>query len=433
MYPEQHTDVPHASPLNAPLQTESGRVAAIRAYVLDVDPETGVGASAAAAPHAAHRDPNAPWTALSAWDAGKVANPMTFYPEYRDSRPAGIVGEASLQFVLVEVETADGTTGIGITHGGVAVAAVVEMHLAAVVIGQSVLAHEQTWDRMYKSTLLYGRKGLVLHAISAVDLALWDAHGRLAQEPVWSLLGGTNRTLEMYATGPRPDAAQRLGFAGAKLPLTWAPVEGEAGFRANVDALEDARGQVDPTFPLMVDAWMSLDIDYAARLSVHLSRLGYRWLEEPLVPDAYDSYRKLRTRMPGDVALSTGEHEYTAAGFAQLCATGVDLVQPDPNWCGGLTELRRIAAVALAAGVDLIPHVGSHYSYHFASATPSVRMVEFPLVSGDFEILETQHPGLTGEILPRNGTLTLDDTAGFGLDRNPDASWRRPFAQASGE
>ena len=197
---------------------------------------------------------------------------------------------------------------------------------------------------MFGSTLRYGRKGLVLHAISAVDLAVWDLHGKVVGEPVHALIGGRIRdAVQVYATGPRPETAAALGFAGAKLPLVWGPSEGEAGFRNNVALAREARDAVPADFPLMYDCWMALDVDYAVRLAHAVEPLGFAWIEEPLPPDDYAGLRRIRDRMPPTMTLNTGEHEYTAAGFKLLCEAGVDVIQPDLGWCGGMTEVLKIA------------------------------------------------------------------------------------------
>ncbi|HEY2669066.1 MAG TPA: L-rhamnonate dehydratase [Rugosimonospora sp.] len=391
------------------------RITDVRAYVIDQPPRTA-GESGDDEPEAVRH-----------WRRGKVAHPLSRYPEFRDNRPAAL-GPSADQTVVVEVESASGAVGIGTTNGGVACAAVVESHLAHLVEGEEPTAHERIWDRMFHSTLLYGRKGLVLHALSAVDLAVWDLHGRLTQLPVYALLGGPVREqVEVYATGPRPDIAEQLGFWGAKLPLTWAASEGEDGLANNLAAAAKARSSVGEDFPLLLDCWMSLDVDYAARLADALDGLGFRWLEEPLPPDEYDAHRRLRARLPGRMALATGEHEYTAAGFALLCDTGVDVIQPDPGWCGGLTELRRIAAVARTRGTRLIPHVGGHYSYHFAMAYPEVSLAEFPMLTGACDRVTPQHRGFLGETAPVDGHVRLDDSPGFGLTLDPATRRRRPI------
>jgi L-rhamnonate dehydratase len=366
------------------------------------------------------------------WRRGKVANPMTKYAEFRDSRPSA-TGRDSGRTIVVQVESASGEIGIGITNGGVASAALVELHLADIVEGQSAFAHEAISDRMFNSTLQYGRKGIILHAISAVDLAIWDLHGRLVGQPVYELLGGPiHASLPMYATGPLAGPIEKLGFYGAKLPLTYGPSEGEEGFRRNVERARRAREAVADDFPLYFDCWMSLNVDYAVRLAEAVEPLGFRWLEEPLKPDDYLGHAELRRRMPGAMTLNTGEHEYTAAGFRLLCEAGVDIIQPDPMWCGGMTEMKRIAAVASAYGKRIIPHVGGAYSYHFLTAYPESTFVEFPVMTGDCDtIVPFLAPLLLGEPLPVDGRITPTTAPGFGLELNPEFTLLRPVTRES--
>lgn len=362
------------------------------------------------------------------WRRGKVAHPMTKYPEFTDNRSAAI-GRDSGTAVVVEVESESGHVGIGITNGGTAAAALVELHLADVVVGMPAQAHETIWDRMYLSTLLYGRKGIVLHAISAVDLALWDLHGQIAQEPVYALLGAPEATpIDVYATGPNPLAIAGAGFWGAKLPLTWGPSEGEQGFRANVHRAQEARDAVGEDFPLAYDCWMALDVDYATRLARAVEPLGFRWLEEPLPPDDLSGLSELRRRMPPGMTLNTGEHEYTSAGFRLLCEAGVDVVQPDPTWCGGITELRRISSVTAAYGKKIIPHVGGVFSYHFLSAERTASLGEFAMMRGLGDEIHPLWDGIVvGEVLPQSGRVHVSDDPGFGIKLAPSVVLDRPI------
>jgi L-rhamnonate dehydratase len=364
------------------------------------------------------------------WRRQKVAHPMTKYAEFRDTRNRS-GGRDSGRIVVVEVESASGHVGVATTNGGVVAGAIVELHLADFVEGQSPFAHELIWDRMFRSTLLYGRKGVMLHAISAVDLAVWDLHGKITGEPVWSLLGGDGAAeIEVYGTGPSAKSIQDLGFWGAKLPLTWGPSEGVDGFRRNVERGRAAREAVGPDFPLLYDCWMSLDVDYAARLAWELEPLGFRWIEEPLLPDDYAGHAELRRRMPPTMMLTAGEHEYTAAGQKLLADSGVDILQPDPQWCGGLTELRRIAAVAATAGKRVIPHVGGQYAYHFLAALPTRFMAEYPVMAGRGDQITPQHaPLMLGETLPADGVIRVSDEPGFGLTLNPEFSRTRPVTR----
>ena len=397
---------------------DADRIVSVRASVgrmpTDVDPDQFIGLSEEA----------------FNWRRQKVANPLTKYPEFRDNRSAGMGRDARRQ-VVVEVESASGHVGIGTTNGGIAAATIVELHLADLVEGHSAVEHDALWDRMFGGTLSYGRKGIALHAISAVDLAIWDLHGKIAGVPVYALIGGPVTTeIPVYGTGPSALPIRNTGFWGAKLPLTWGPSEGEDGFRRNVRRAEETRAAVGPDFPLLYDCWMALTVDYAVRLAEAIEPLGFRWLEEPLQPDDYAGHAELRRRLPPAMTLNTGEHEYTARGFRLLCEAGVDVLQPDPGWCGGLTELRRIAAVAAAFGKRIIPHVGGMFSYHFLAAYPDVTLAEFPMMAGAGEVIVAQHePVLRGEALPVGGVVTLGEQPGFGLTLADDAGLVRPITR----
>lgn len=389
--------------------TGQHRIVAVRTYFTKPDE-----------PEPVLQDPE-PAVPAHHWIGGKVANPMTKYAEFRDNRSSAI-GPRANRGVIVQVETASGHIGVASTSGGLAVAAIIEQHLSDYVVGESAFAHSRIWDRMFSSTLLYGRKGIVLHAISAVDLAIWDLHGQLTGLPVHELIGGKIRdAVRVYATGPDASVASRGGFAGGKLPLVYGPSEGEEGFRLNLEIAERARAATGDGFPLMYDCWMALDVDYAARLAHGVADLGFSWIEEPLPPDQYAAHRRLRDRMPPTMMLTTGEHEYTANGFRLLCESGVDVIQPDPAWCGGLTELLRIWAVANTYGVKVIPHAAGMTSYHFVISRPDGDLAEFPILSTDGESISPQHaPLFLGETLPVDGWVAVGDAPGFGLELSSD-------------
>lgn len=224
-----------------------------------------------------------------------------------------------------------------------------------------------------------------MNAISAVDLALWDALGRVRQEPVYAMIGGAVRTtIDCYATGPRPDLARRFGFFGGKLPLVWSPSDGEQGLKRNIRAFSDMREAVGDDFPLMVDCWMALDVPYALRLMEGLRPYGLHWIEECLLPDDYWGYARIRQAAPPGTLVATGEHEATQHGFRLRMEMGCcDIIQPDVGWCGGLTELMRIAALADAHGVWTIPHGSSVYSYHFVLTRPASPFAEFLMMAPD--------------------------------------------------
>jgi len=362
------------------------------------------------------------------WIDDHISTPMAKYPEYRQSRQS--FGINVLGTLVVEVETDDGTTGFAVTTGGELGAWIVEKHLARFIEGRPVTDIEKMWDQMYLSTLYYGRKGIVLNTISGVDLALWDLLGQVRQEPVYHLLGGAVRDeLVFYATGARPDLAKEMGFIGGKMPLQHGPAEREEGLTRNIETLRTMRERVGDDFWLMFDCWMSLDLDYATRLAHRGAEYGLRWIEEALLPDDYWGYAELRRRAPAQMLITTGEHEATRWGFRQLlemrCA---DIIQPDVGWCGGITELLKISALADAHGVMVVPHGSSVYSYHFVVTRTNSPFAEFLMMHPTAEeVVPMFSPMLLEEPLPVNGRMKVPDRPGFGVLLNPDIELVRPY------
>jgi L-rhamnonate dehydratase len=361
------------------------------------------------------------------WIDDHIATPMSVYPEYRQSRQS--FGINVLGTLVIEIEADDGTVGFAVTTAGEIGAFIVERHLARFLEGAAVTDTERIWDQMYRSTLYYGRRGVVLNTISGVDLALYDLLGKLRQEPVYALLGGPVRDeLQFYATGARPDVAQQLGFLGGKMPLHHAPAEGDAGLRANLEQLAEMRERVGPDFWLMLDCWMSLDVDYATRLAHRAAEYGLKWIEEALIPDDYWGYAQLKRQVPPGLLVTTGEHEATRWGFRQLLECGIDIIQPDVNWCGGITELIKISALADAHGALVVPHGSSVYSYHFVVTRTNSPFAEFLMMHETAEeIVPMFSPLLLDEPVPVNGRLRVPETPGFGVRLNPDVEVGRPY------
>jgi L-rhamnonate dehydratase len=364
------------------------------------------------------------------WIDDHIATPMARYPEYRQSRQS--FGINVLGTLVVEVEADDGTVGFAITTAGEIGAFIVEKHLARFIEGRPITDIEKAWDQMYFSTQYYGRRGIVVNAISAVDLALWDLLGKWRREPVHALLGGPVRDeLVFYATGARPDIAKELGFIGGKLPLHHGPAEGEEGLKKNLAALEDMRSRVGDDFWLMLDCWMSLDLNYATRLAHKAHAFGLKWIEECLSPDDYWGYAELRKNVPRGMLVTTGEHEATRWGFRMLLEMGCcDIIQPDVNWCGGITELIKISSLADAHGALMVPHGSGVYSYHFVSTRHNSPFTEIIMSAPEADrVLPAFHPLLLDEPVPENGRLKMSrlDKPGFGVELNPACALQRPY------
>ena len=362
------------------------------------------------------------------WIDDHISTPMARYPEYRASRRS--FGINVLGTLVVEIEASDGTVGFAVTTGGELGAFIVERHLARFIEGACVTDIEKMWDQMYNATLFYGRKGIVLNTISGVDLALWDLLGKIRGEPVYQLLGGPVRDqLQFYATGARPDLAQKMGFIGGKMALHHGPAEGEEGLKKNLEELATMRSRVGKDFWLMLDCWMSLDLNYATRLAHAAHEYGLKWIEEALPPDDYWGYAELRRNVPRGMLVTTGEHEATRWGFRLLLEMGCcDIIQPDVGWCGGITELIKISALADAHNTLVVPHGSSVYSYHFVITRHNSPFAEFLMMAPKAdEVVPMFNPLLLDEPVPVNGRMKLPETPGFGVRLNPACTLHRPY------
>ncbi len=364
------------------------------------------------------------------WIDDNIATPMSKYPNYRESRRS--FGINALGTLVVEVEAADGTIGFAVTTGGEPAAYIVEKHLSRFIKGQNPADIEIMWDQMYFASQYYGRKGLVINAISGVDLALWDLLGRLRQEPVHAMIGGAVRDeLSFYATGSRPDLAKEMGFIGGKMPLRYAPIEGNAGMQKAVDDIGEMRSRVGDDFWLMLDCWMALDLDYATRLAIAAHEHKLKWIEEALSPDDYWGYQALKKAVPSGMLVTTGEHEATRWGFRMLLEMECcDIIQPDVGWCGGLTELLKISSLADAHGKLVIPHGSSVYSYHFVATRHNSPFAEFLMMAPNSDkVVPMFSPQLIGEPVPKNGRLSISelDKPGFGVELDRTLNLHRPY------
>ena len=226
-------------------------IAAVRAYVIEVPKVEGALADC-------HSRKEGHW--ILGTNEWPIANPMSIYETYKARRNSW--GKDVVGSFVVEIELTNGMTGVGISIGGEPACFIIEHHLSRFLKGQDPLNIEYLWDVMWRASINYGRKGLTIQAISAVDLALWDCAGKLRNEPVYKLLGGkTKGSLPCYATCYDPAAAQRLGFKGAKFPLPYGPADGDEGMKKNLQRIEQIRQAVGPDFPLMI----VVHIDYSRK------------------------------------------------------------------------------------------------------------------------------------------------------------------------
>lgn len=345
----------------------------------------------------------------------QISNPMSSYADYRDKRVSWGIGV--LGSILVEIEAEDGTVGLATGTGGVPAAWLIVHHFSRFLVGQDARRVNLIWDQLYRASLPYGRKGIPIMAISAVDLALWDLQGKVRGEPVYNLIGGLCRDeISFYCTGPQAGAIKEMGFWGAKVPLPHGPSEGPEGLQRNVAFLHRHRQDVGAGFPLMVDCYMSLNVPYAIELAEACKGLDIYWWEEVLSPEDVEGYRQIRRAHP-TLKWTTGEHEYTRFGFRPLIEERlIDILQPDVMWVGGLTELLRIAAHASTLDIPVIPHGSGPYSYHFIASQTGIPNCEYVATSADGRsILPVFGDLFDGEDVPRNGRIQMSEAPGFGM------------------
>lgn len=336
-------------------------------------------------------------------------------------------------WLVVEVETDAGIVGIG----NAALAPrltkhAIDLYLKPLLLGESLFDYEYLWQKMYRRTLPFGRKGVGMVAISAVDIAIWDAIGKALKLPVFRLLGGrTKRSIPVYASklysqpldalAKEAQSYKDQGFRAMKLRFGWGPKDGAAGMRRNVELVRCVREVAGDDIDVMADAFMGWTVDYTRRIMPMLQPFGLRWLEEPVVADDIGGYAELRAL--NQIPIAGGEHEFTLAGIRQLIeARAVDVIQFDTNRVGGITQAAKIAALAEAFDVPVIPHAGQMHNYHVVMASVNAPMAEFfprsPVEVGN----ELFWYLFKGEPEAQNGYIDLsDDIPGLGLELNEES------------
>ncbi|KIW63603.1 hypothetical protein PV04_08590 [Phialophora macrospora] len=354
----------------------------------------------------------------------KIATPMSKWEQYRSSRTS--FGINVLGSFCVEIEATDGTKGFATGFGGPPGCWLVQQHFQRFLLGRDPRDVNDVYEQMYKASMFYGRKGLPVAVISVIDLALWDLLGKIRNEPVYKMIGGATRDrLNFYCTGPEPAAAQKMGFMAGKVPLPYSADEPDS-IKKNIAFLKKHREDVGPDFPLRVDCWMSLNVQYTIELVAEAKRQDIRidWWEEVLSPDDSDGFKLLKRAHP-DTKFTTGEHEYSRYGFRKLLeGRNVDIIQPDVMWLGGLTELLKVASMAAAYDVPVVPHASGPYSYHFVVSQHNSPFQEYLANSPDGKsVLPVFGDLFLNEPIPVNGYLDVSvlDKPGFGLELNPNA------------
>lgn len=350
----------------------------------------------------------------------RQAQMLDMYPEFAARGPAK--ASDRVEAIYVEIETDEGVRGL---FGPIFAesAAIIRAKLAPHLIGRDPLAGEYLWDILYRQDR-HARKGNQMLAISALDNALWDLRGKLLGQPVYRLLGGPTRAyVPCYASmlghshdpgliRERAQAMVAAGYMAQKWFFRYGPGDGLAGMERNVAMVRAVREAVGPNIEIMLDAFMSWDATYTIRMLERIAAYRPRWMEEPVPPDRVGDFAMIRRATT--IPIATGEHEYTRWGFlALLQAEAVDVIQADPDWCGGISELVKIGMLASAFGRQVVPH--GHSIHAAVQVIASQSPATFPMA----EYLLRYQPGKqyfhTETMQPERGVIALPTAPGLGF------------------
>jgi len=344
-------------------------------------------------------------------------------------------------YVLARLRTDDGREGVGYTYagndGGPWVADAIEQLIAPALIGRDALAVEENWEVVHRELLLAGRRGAVVRALSAVDIAAWDLLGRCAGLPLRTLLGGgasAGDRVDAYASGGYYRAGdavenvvaevrryQALGFTRYKMKV------GGLALADDVARVAAARATLGP------DGWLALDANNAWRTSEEALRAARAfaphdiwWLEEPLLPDDVAGHARLSRRSP--IAIATGEIEATRWGFAELLrAEACEILQPDVCVAGGVTEWSKIVHAAQAVDRPVAPHWHANLHAQLAGASANCVVVEYFALEEDVYNFERV---VANPLRVEDGQIVLDQTPGTGVVLDEEAVARHALPRA---
>jgi L-alanine-DL-glutamate epimerase-like enolase superfamily enzyme len=352
----------------------------------------------------------------------RVAHPLDIYPEFNQREWDHFEGQRPIQAQYVEIQTDQGTSGL---FGPIDTeqSFIIYHFLRPFLIGRDPLANELLFDQMLRLHR-HGRVGLFVTGISSVDCALWDLKGKFYQQPIYRLLGGPTRPevpayASMLGFSIDPDSAAKTaakykaqGYTAQKWFFRYGPADGEVGRTKNLALAQALREALGMDYKLMFDAFMGWDVPYAIEMVKFLEPLNPHWMEEPVPPEWVSSL--IEIRKGSKVPIATGEHVYTRWQVKELLErAAVDVVQTDPDWTGGITELTKICALCAAYGVPMIAHGHSLLAaLHIACAqsATTVPMVEF-LVRHQAEKQYFQK----STYVPQKGRLKLPALPGLGI------------------
>lgn len=339
------------------------------------------------------------------------------------------------QVCLVKITLSDGTYGWGEGYGPAGVVQAGIKFLTPFVINENPLHVEAIWQKMYRRSLDYARRGVLVASISAIDIALWDSRGKLLQQPVSVLLGGQRRKkVKVYATGLYFSAGDHLPERLAEEAQLYTSQGYQAikmkvglGVKQDLKNIHAIRSAIGIDIDLMMDSNHAYSRSEAFALARHAEDYNIGFFEEPLSPEDYEGYRELRQRTT--IPIAGGECEYLCAGFRHLLVDPcVDIAQPDICAAGGLTETKRIANLAHTFNTPVIPHswgTGIAFSagLHLVSTfdvIPGRMMMPEPMLEMDRSENPLRDKLTTPIFKVLDGFVDVPTSHGLGIDVDPD-------------
>ncbi|MGE5615203.1 MAG: mandelate racemase/muconate lactonizing enzyme family protein [Bacillota bacterium] len=288
---------------------------------------------------------------------------------------------SATEIVVCEVLTDEGITGIGWAHGSKLVIDTM-LSLRERVLGQDPFNVERIWSMMYLPKV-YGRKGLEMRAISAVDIALWDIKGKVAGRSIRQLLGGYRDTIPAYITGGYYEPGKGYdelheevlsnlasGAKAIKIKI------GALSIKEDLERVDIVRDFIGPDIKLLVDANNAYNRIDALKMGRELDKRNIFWFEEPLNPEDLEGYAELCLRL--DTPIAMGENEYTLWGFKQIIDYhAAQVLNADAQVLGGISEWKKVADLAMASHILIAPHGDQEIHSHLVSAVPNGLIAEY--------------------------------------------------------
>ncbi|MEC7565349.1 MAG: enolase C-terminal domain-like protein [Planctomycetota bacterium] len=264
--------------------------------------------------------------------------------------------------IVVEVTTSDGTIGIGVGGGGSAGIHIIRTVLRERLVGMDIDHPADAHATMCQMTGFYGRKGLVPMAISGVDLAIWDAYAKASERSIYELLRSdvpARDSCSIYSTVfDEKEARSAINNGNRDVKLHVERFGSDPDPSLIIELVARTRGLIGDVPAIMIDAFGGWNVARTLAIAEQLTPFDVSWIEEPLMPDNVEGYRELCLHSP--IPIAGGEHEYLIEGFTQIADNLMhDVLQPDVNWCGGLTTLIEIYKLADERSLRVVPHRGS--------------------------------------------------------------------------